>query len=228
MDKKKKQSRRPPCWIYDRGRLGQWNHMTIMTSPVSKSSVFKMSSVPAADPGEGPTLNWWKWGPKGQKTYLSQGLDDRRAPPPPSLSYIWIHRCVHTNTACWRFFFHFKDVVEKFRFRWRIYLDSCGLVWTEGAGPEKYSSVFKFIRHTADRALGKQESTKLKPSICDVKMSRVCTTVLNSPSCLVFISGYANTENVFHCLSIIMTFKERWTTFRGQTTATPQCDFLPC
>ena len=149
-------------------------------------------------------------------------------PPPPSLSYIWIHRCLHTNTACWRFFFHFGDVVEKFRFRWRIYLDSCGLVWTEGAGPEKYSSVFKFIRHTADRALGKQESTKLKLSVCDVKMSRVCTTVLNSPSCLVFISGYANTENVFYCLSIIMTFKERWTTFRGQTTATPQCDFLPC
>ena len=33
------------CWIYDRERLGQWNHMTITTSPFLKSSVFKMFSV---------------------------------------------------------------------------------------------------------------------------------------------------------------------------------------
>ena len=32
--------------------------------------------------------------------------------------------------------------------------------------------------------------------------SRVCTTVSNSPTPLVFISGYANKENVFYCLNI--------------------------
>ena len=31
--------------------------------------------------------------------------------------------------------------------------------------------------------------------------SRVCMTVSNSPTPLVFISGYANTENVFYCLN---------------------------
>ena len=134
----------------DSGNEITWQSWRRRASPVSKSSVFKMSSVPAADPGEGPTLNWWKWGPKGQKTYLSQGLDDRR---------------INGNG---------RRGTGKIKFRFQIYPAYCG----QGLRKTRVYEVEAVY-------LWRQDVSGF-------------TTVLNSPSCLVFISGYANTENVFY------------------------------